>query len=336
MKHRTYYLLTLFIVLVSTLKAQDQIVKDWYRAPLNPLTPLEELHFIAQGPIKGNILKINENWYDTTGFSLKSNVLDNLEIAKKYNGRYLIKNDKGQIIESKEFNSGKENSTTFTYNEQGLLIERNYQTDGKVKTYFYDSDNRLIKDVFTSSTFTYTSVYTYSNKGKSLVINEVSTNKDGVVVNEYNYTYRDGLLRQREEVGQESTSYTYEFDSNYNWITQYKEGQVINSKRDLFYHDQLQEPRVYKAIVQKGTYSPSLVVTVNDMKLQTHKGKNVHYAFDPSSNRYLKIPVSSSEINAANLGKTYDVMELPIGNNLLTIPSNYGKPHIYLRGVRMY
>ncbi|WP_164510839.1 hypothetical protein [Nonlabens xiamenensis] len=62
----------------------------------------------------------------------------------------------------------------------------------------------------------YTTAYVYGRKGKQRVIEEITQNAQGTKVNHFIYTYRDGKLEAREELGQEKVTYTYEYDNQSN------------------------------------------------------------------------------------------------------------------------
>ena len=165
MKH-----ISILFLLFAFFSANAQYTIDRINAPQNPL-PLKytKAHFGLKGAVektqinlhflefnaKGNLLsEYNQGSYkysyDAKGFLIKQN----------YEGSYpieytIICDVKGRII---KISDGKEDTRTYTYNSQGLLIQIDYKSGSKT-THTYDDQGRISasNSEFLNYYYTYTS-----------------------------------------------------------------------------------------------------------------------------------------------------------------------------------
>ncbi|WP_124980174.1 hypothetical protein [Nonlabens xiamenensis] len=102
--------------------AQTPVVHDWYRAPLNSLTPDELNHKTRHGYLFGDVLKIDNEWFDTDGILINSSLLTTQDQAASYNAVSVDRDSSGRTIAKYEYTGGKVIATTFSYNDQGKLL----------------------------------------------------------------------------------------------------------------------------------------------------------------------------------------------------------------------
>lgn len=314
--------LVLSIIFTSVaIHVNGQVKKDWNNAPLNPTDPLTASRLDSKAPVVGDIVKLNKDWYDSNKILLDPNLFDTIESAKKYNGYYYVKNKAGQVIETVSFFNNKEFKILYQYNKSGLLILKNVVADGKSTSYNYDKKGRLTKAVLTGKSFQYTTNYTYQNKGKILEINEMQYNQDNVLTNHFIYTYRDGLIRSYEEVGQLKSTYDYEFDDQSNWIKRFKNGNYNypQETQTIIYRNQIKNLNTNSAYVKKTGYKYGLVLRSMDLDvdLKAVSMENDVILYHPLEQEYLIAKDVQPFLVVSNQGKEVTLTSLGKGKPTL-------------------
>lgn len=167
-------------------------------APMNvPALQYTTAHFNLAGPVK----KAGDMVFDKQG-RLLENMDDGLQTysysknhitVKKYGYEYSYKlNNKGQIISWSI--AGEEDNGTFTYDEQGNLLEENSFSDGYTtrNTYAFDAQNRMISSTQWFDDKPYVTTYVYSGTPVDL---QITVTVDGEKFMETTYYYKNGLLQ---------------------------------------------------------------------------------------------------------------------------------------------
>lgn len=307
------YLLVVISFFALTMESHGQKIRtiDWINAPLNPKSPVSINHIDANGPLNGDIVAIDSKWYHSNKILLTSRYLKDEELAKKFNGIFYKSDSSGNTVEEHSYYSGKQYTTLHTYDSNGLYTSKTDISGGKHYTFQYDSKDRIAKEVLTGKDFTYTTLYTYSTKGKSLEIQEKQYNAINKLVNHFIHTYEQGLLRGWEEVGQQKYTYTYEYDSNKNWVKRIKtKGTDVSADfRTIIYRDQIKDPAAVKLVVEKGSYKPLFKVYIGGVPtlLMAFTSGDDVYFYNPLQEQYFKAAGAKSQLTPTNIGKEVPV-----------------------------
>ncbi len=192
-----------------------------------------------------------------------------------------------------------------------LTIKQNDRSN----TFTYDSKGRVIKQIDTSPTFEYTTNYTYKKSGKDLIINEKMVNKDKVHVNEFTYTFCDGLLMKRQEGTIETKVYSYEYDSQGSWVKRLANGSVDTS-RVIIYKDQIQNLADAVLVIKQGNYAPMVIAMLGDLEVPFLKGKvgKFTYFYNPIDKQYYMYETDKVLVTKEQIGKTIEYTKREKGN----------------------
>ena len=192
------------------------------------------------------------------------------EVVKAYN-------EKGALSESVSYDKDGEEKhrETNTYDSDGNLIktvsenykkiyhtiEYIYENGNKVKQiatayddesyegvseFFYDENNKLIKEISTEPNGT-TTVTEYQN---GLIIKQQRTNKDGEIISgsEYQYDDKGNILQQDLLIVDQQSSYKYTYDKDGNQLTEtYKKGNSTTVREKTYYENS----NIMKSAIQK-------------------------------------------------------------------------------------
>lgn len=192
------------------------------------------------------------------------------EVVKAYN-------EKGALSESVSYDKDGEEKhrETNTYDSDGNLIktvsenykkiyhtiEYIYENGNKVKQiatayddesyegvseFFYDEDNKLIKEITTEPSGI-TTVTEYQN---GLIIKQQRTNKDGEIISgsEYQYDDKGNILQQDLLIVDQQSSYKYTYDEDGNQLTEtYKKGDSTTVREKTYYENS----NIMKSAIQK-------------------------------------------------------------------------------------
>ncbi len=309
MKNAIWLLVCFAFAKAYTAQAQ---LHDWKNAPLNPMSEYARNHVSSNAGIKGQVATVSNKWYDDKGFEIKENVFEDVNDAAKYQGVYYVM-DNGNIIRKQSYYRGKATIAFYTYDKNGRVLTSKENDRSSVVT--YDAKGRVIKQVDTSPTFEYTTNYTYKNSGKDLIINEKMYNKDKVLVNEFTYTYRDGLLVKRQEGNIETKVYTYEYDKQGSWIKRLANGSV-DTVRVIIYKDQIQNLSDATLVIKQGSYSPVVVAMLGNLEVPFLKGKlkQFTYFYNPIDKQYYMYETDKVQVTKEQIGKTMEYTKREKGN----------------------
>ena len=192
------------------------------------------------------------------------------EVVKTYN-------ENGALSESISYDKDGEEKhrETNTYDSDGNLIktvrenykkiyhtiEYIYENGNKVKQiatayddesyegvseFFYDENNKLIKEISTEPSGT-TTVTEYQN---DLIIKQQRTNKDGKIISDSEYQYDDkgNILQQTLLIVDQQSSYKYTYDEDGNQLTEtYKKGDSTTVAEKTYYKNS----KIMKSAIQK-------------------------------------------------------------------------------------
>ncbi len=192
------------------------------------------------------------------------------EVVKTYN-------ENGALSESISYDKDGEEKhrETNTYDSDGNLIktvgenykkvyhitEYIYENGNKVKQiataydgesyegvseFFYDENNKLIKEISTEPSGT-TTVTEYQN---DLIIKQQRTNKDDRVISDSEYQYDDkgNILQQTLLIVDQQSSYKYTYDEDGNQLTEtYKKGDSTTVTEKTYYKNS----KIMKSAIQK-------------------------------------------------------------------------------------
>ncbi|AXG68137.1 MORN repeat protein [Kordia sp. SMS9] len=192
---------------------------DMENAPRNPIGfKHKKEHFFLRGDIytsSGKIFDRQGNlvynygtryYYDTNGKIIGNNYDDTFEYDSK-----------GNIVLFK-YKSGSVSNYRFN-NKNLLTYEKN--TYGEEKIYTYDSKDRLIKTVVNKKgVFFQQRDYSYSKKGKNVIVSLQYTKANGQAGFKGKYYYKNGFLI-KEELASGTYEYTVDVDTKGNKINFY-------------------------------------------------------------------------------------------------------------------
>jgi len=327
------YLTLLGLMLLQAFAMAQPSSYDWYRAPENPFTPDQLQRIDREGKFFGKVLVVGNKWFDRAGNLLNTNILNDRNLASTHNATSVDRDGQGRIITEISYTAGKAETKTYEYDVNGNMLSWMATPSNKKTVYTYDDRDRVIKSVYSSETFEYTTVYTYNNKGKTLVIDKNETNKDGVLVNHYIKEYREGMIRSSEEVGQGKNTFTYEFDDEYNWVKRFKNGSKYpDDVRTINYYKNFNDPDLIQATIIKNKYGkPIIEVILDGIPLKTSKFEKFHVVYNPIQQQYFKIENTDQLLVPENIGKSLELIGLGKNSPLLKAGSQR-----YVHGARKY
>ncbi len=330
------YIILFGLVIIQAVGIAQPKSYDWRNAPENPFTPDQINRIDRQGEFFGEVMATGDKWYDREGNLLNSSIVTvGDEVAADHNATTVQRDPHGQTVTEVSYTAGKPETTLYNYDQNGNMLSWVSTPSNKKTIYTYDDRGRVIKDVYSSDTFEYTTVYTYSNKGKTLVVDKKETNKDGVLVNHYIKEYREGLIRSSEEVGQGKDTFTYEFDDKYNWVKRYKNGsKYVDDQRSIYYHDQINPNDFNQVIakVAKGNYGRYILESsVAGIPVKTNKAGDYHLIYNPLKKEYHTLFKVDDQLVEANLGKELETKSLGENKSILKIMGLR-----FVNGVRQY
>ena len=140
-------------------------------------------------------------------------VLDNKEIFKIYDNymtTYLVSLEtvKKEDIIRTEKKETIEQSSTLTYNSEGILVEKVIVKDGRTETYKYNDNGYLINN--NNSKYPYNEVKEYDEKGNLI---KITGGYDNYIAWICEYDNRGNLIREKLYYD-ERQNITYEYDEN--------------------------------------------------------------------------------------------------------------------------
>ena len=210
--------LAFFILLIFFYGTTAQSI-DFTKAPRNPIGfKHKKEHFFLHGDIyassgktfdkQGNLVYNygTRYYYDNNGKIIGNNYDDTFE----YDNR-------GNVIKF-QYKSGS--TSTYKFNDKNLLTyEKN--TYGEEKTHTYDSKDRIVKTVINKKGVFYQQRdYSYSKKGKNIVVSLQYTKANGQPGFKGKYYYRNGFLI-KEELASGTYEYIVDVDNKGNKIDFY-------------------------------------------------------------------------------------------------------------------